>query len=516
MKYIFVMAVACGMGMSAGAQGAESGRKAQGAGGVRGEAKGGLQEELAGMLRQEGLDEAVVSICARRVEGERGKGGSGRMTLVDIDAEKMTVPASNMKLITTGAALHILGSDYRFETKIAHDGSIENGVLKGNLYIIGGGDPTTGSKDSIATSIEQTFAAWEKSIRNAGISRIEGKIIGDGRCFDGMAEHPTWLWNDIGTYYGAGATGLMFYENMQSFSAKAGSETGAPVNIKPSYPDAPWMEFRYECTTGKRGTGDQLYMYTSEFAPIAEIRGTFGLDRAAKRVDCSNKFPEYTCAAYFARHLEKHGIKCSEGPADFRLCRDTEAADSLTIIGSTLSPSLKRIAFTTNYASNNLYAETLYRTLGRRQTGSACYDSCAVAICDIFKTMGIRTKGSSIVDGSGLSRQNYISADFFCRFLETMMASQYFEDYLGTIPSPGSNGTLEYNMSRYPAALKARIKTKSGSMNGIRCYSGYILPSDGGRDGIIVFSIMVNNSTAPTWKLRRALDKIMAAIAAAN
>ncbi len=466
-----------------------------------------LQERIEAIAGDPALKEAVVSMCVRT--------GDGR-TLADIGAERMAVPASNMKLITTGAALHELGRGYRFETSIAHDGRIEDGILKGNIYIIGGGDPTMGSQDSLAVDIEKTFGQWEKAISDAGIREIHGHVIGDGRHFDGMTEHPTWLWNDIGTYYGAGATGLMFYEKMLSFAVSAGQEVGAPINIAPSYPATPWMEIRYDCSTGKKGTGDQLYMYTSDLAPVAEIRGTFGVDRAAKRVDCSNKFPEYTCASYFAEYLNRHGIACSGGPSDFRLCRETAAEDSLTIIGSTLSPSLKRILFETNYDSNNLYAEALYRTLGKTRTGSACYDSCAVAMNDILKSMGIRTAGSSITDGSGLSRQNYISADFFCRFLGAMMKSPEFEDYLETIPSPGSNGTLEYNMSNYPASLKSRIKTKSGSMNAIRCYSGYVLPTSGGREDTLVFSVMVNNCTAPSWKLRQLLDKIMAAIAAAN
>ena len=468
-----------------------------------------LQAAVEGITADPALSEAVMSICARS--------GDGR-TLVDIDGDNMVMPASNMKLISTGAALHALGSDYRFKTGLGHDGKIVDGVLKGNLYIIGGGDPTLGSKDSIATSLDRTFAQWEKFVRDAGIRRIEGMIIGDGRYFEGMPEHPSWLWSDIGTYYGAGATGLMFYENMQSFTASPGQKVGDPVNIAPSYPETPWMEFRYNCATGDKGTGDQLYMYASDLAPVAEIRGTFGVDRARKRVDCSNKFPEYTCASYFADYLKGRGIP-SEGPADFRLCTDISGtpAANLTMLGSTSSPSLKRIAFETNHASNNLYAETLFRSIGKAKTGSACYDSSYVALNDVLKELEINvSKGVQIVDGSGLSRQNYVSADFICGFLAAMMGSPCFEDYVSSLPSPGSHGTLAYNMQNIPAETKARIKVKSGSMNGVRCYSGYIIPTEGCKEDTIIFSIMVNNCTAPTWKIRPLLDKIMTALAEAN
>lgn len=465
-----------------------------------------LQAAAEAVTADPALGEAVMSICAIKGDGK---------VLVDIDADNMVIPASNMKLITTGAALHFFGPDHHFETKIGYDGQIKDGVLHGDLYIIGGGDPTTASKDSIADALETTFGQWEKMVREAGIRRIDGRIVGDGRYFDGMAEHPTWMWNDLGTYYGAGTTGLMFYENMQSFSVSAGKAPGDAVNIKPSYPAAPWMEFRYACETGRPGTGDQLYMYASDLAPVAEIRGTFASDRAAKRLDCSNKFPEYTCASYFADHLKANGIP-SEGPADFRLCTGTEPADSLTILGSVKSPALRRIIFETNHASNNLYAETLLRHLGRSMTGSACYDSSYVALNDVLAGMKMDMKGAEIADGSGLSRKNLISADFMCRFLETMMHSPCFEDYVGTLPSPGSHGTLSGNMSKSPAEVKERIKVKSGSMSGVRCYSGYIIPTEGSKDETIIFSIMVNNCTSPSWKVRQLLDKIMAALAAAN
>lgn len=453
------------------------------------------------------LSQAVISICART--------GDGRI-LVDIDADNMLVPASNMKLISTGAAIHRFGPEYRFETAIGYDGEITGGVLDGNIYIIGGGDPTLGSKDSIATALERTFSQWEAMIREAGIRQIKGRIIGDGRFFEGMAEEPTWLWNDIGTYYGAGATGLMFYENMQSFSVSAGKAVGDPIKISPSYPEAPWMDFRYACSTGEEGTGDMLYMYTSDLAPVAEIRGTFGVDRAAKRVDCSNKFPEYTCAHYFRNHLKNKGIQ-SEGAGDYRLDTDWKGNGPVSILGKTYSPSLKRIIFETNHASNNLYAETLLRILGKKIQGSAEYEASYIALEGIMKDLGIDTsRGADIQDGSGLSRQNYISSDFFCRFLEAMMHSPYFEDYVNSLPSPGSEGTLLYNMKSYPEQTKERIKVKSGSMNGVRCYSGYIIPSEGTKEETIIFSMMVNNCTSPTWKVRPLLDKLMGTLASYN
>ena len=475
-----------------------------------------IRERIEAVAADPAFSQAVVGICARKADGT---------PLVEMNSQTMMLPASNMKLISTGAALHALGADMQFETRLGYDGTVEDGTLRGDLYIIGGGDPTLGSKDSIAVDIDHTFAQWEAIIRANGITRIEGRIIGDGRWFEGMAEEPTWLLEDAGTYYGTGTTGLMFYENMQSFAVSAGAQVGDPVNISPSYPDAPWMEFRYNCSTGEKGTGDMLYMYASDLAPIAEIRGTFGVDRAAKRLDCANKFPEHTCASYFHDFLKQRGLECTGGVADLNIREsELEDIDSLTVIGSTFSPTLDRIVFETNHASNNLYAETLMRTLGKELRGSACYDSSYVALNDILKDLKVDvSRGAQIQDGSGLSRQNYISADFICRFLAAMTGSPSYGTFLASLPSPGGSGTLQYNMSGKPASLRNRIKVKSGSMNGVRCYSGYILPSEnsgGQADGLpadtIVFSILTNNCTSPTWQVRPLLDRVMAALAECN
>lgn len=486
-----------------------------------------LQHIVNEIVADPTFSQAYVGVCIMDHQGR---------VLAGVNQEKMLVPASNMKLITTGAALHILGPEYCFETSLAHDGTIEEGTLKGNLHIIGGGDPTLASKDSIAIPIERTFAAWEKILRNAGIRRIEGSIIGDGRFFDGSAEEPTWLWNDIGTYYGAGVSGLIFYENMQSFSVSAGPSVGAPVNIKPYYPDCPWMDFRYSCTTGAAGTGDMLYMYTSDLAPVAEIRGTFGVDRTAKRVDCANKYPEYTCAHYFTEYLRRRGISCSGGAGDFKLMTGSASDSSsgeMAVLGSSLSPSLDRIAFETNHASNNVFAEALFRSLGKLLRESACYDSSYLAMNDALVKLGIGgLKGLKIQDGSGLSRQNLVSPQALCEFLYAMTPSPAFGVFLNSLPSPGFAGTLEYNMKGQPAALRSRIKVKSGSMNGVRCYSGYILPSENGEtsaagkieaegnsglpEGALIISIMTNNCTSPNWKVRPLLDRLMVAIARCN
>lgn len=454
-------------------------------------------------------------------------------TLAAVNSSRAMVPASNMKLLTTGTALHSIGPDYRYKTEIGYSGHITDGTLHGDLYIMGGGDPTLGSEDSIAVPAVQTFRQWRQFLADAGIRKIDGYIVGDGRFFDDVMEEDTWLWNDIGTYYGTGVSGLSFFENVQNFHVKAGDRPGAPVIVTPGYPDAPWMEYRYSCVTGKAGTGNRLYYYTSGLAPVGEMRGTFAEDRQPKTEEGSNKFPAYTCAWHFNEYLKGCGIPCSGGVADlgktFGLPEGrVMERDSLTVIGSTFSPQLGRIAFETNHESNNFYAETIFRTLGKEYCGGAgTYEDGRKAVEAIAGELGVSCSGIKIQDGSGLSRQNYVSPGFLCRFLRAMLDSPAADDFLGSLPSPGSGGTMAFVMTRYPEAVTSRIFLKSGSMDGTLCYSGYILPAeiadgkvstarDADRNSIIIFSIMTGNCTSSPYQVRRTLEKMLFLLAMGN
>lgn len=450
---------------------------------------GKIQDFVEASVKSPELSTAVTSVLAMTMNGD---------TLACLNPETMLIPASNLKLVTTGLAMYSLGSDYRWETRIGHDGEIADGVLKGNLYIIGGGDPTTGSKDSIAVPVTSTFDEWTKIIENAGIHSIEGYIIGDDRYFSGMAEHESWQYNDIGTYYGSGASGLSFFENSQHFRVSPGSKPGDALNIYPEYPDTPWMQYEYECTTGKAGTGNTLYFYPSPLTPKGVMRGSLAVDRKPKTEEASNKFPAYTCAYHFMQHLESRRIRSRFGAADTgNLFGPPYGAvweqDSLHILGTVLSPELKRVVFETNHDSNNFYAETLLKTLGKEYCGKGCYDSAYVATSRLLDEIHAGNYGLRLVDGCGLSRQNYASAGFICRFLKSMADLPCFGDYVESLPCPGGNGTLEWIMQSFPEQVRKRIRMKSGSMNGVRCYSGYILPENGSECDITVFSIMVNN-----------------------
>lgn len=439
--------------------------------------------------------------------------------LAEYNSSAKMAPASNMKLITTGCALHSLGADFRFPTSIAYSGEIVEGSLKGDIYIVGGGDPTIGAADSIAMKADGLFWKWKSAMKAAGINAIEGRIIGDGRLFEGHLENSSWEYDDLGTDYGTGTSALSFYANAQDYEVSAGAKAGDPVIVRISYPETPWLHFTNHGTTGPVGTGNSLYLYTTDLAPYAELRGTFALGRKPKTENFSNKYGAMTCAYYFYKNLVSTGWSVKGGYADIdRLGRirgvdfvpGEKAANNLKTITTTYSPTLQKIARETLFRSDNFYAEAMMRMMGEKSTDISVYDSCRVAEFEVLEDIcpGISDE-LSIDDGSGLSRHNFVSADTFVKYLEAMKKSPAFDNFISALPYPGCDGTLKFVLSSLDPSIRQRIRMKSGSMDGVLCYSGYILPASGSAKEAIVFSILTNNCNAPVSAVRAKIMSII-------
>ena len=468
-----------------------------------------MQQKVDQAVTVEPLKGAVVGVMVQDMSGH---------VVAQREAGRRMVPASNLKLITTGTALHALGPDFRFETGIGYTGEVDaDGTLHGDVYIVGGGDPTIGVADTVAVKPDALFWRWKSLLKDAGISRIDGRIIGDGRAYEGHLENQSWSYDDTGTYYGAGCNALSFYENAVDYVVSAGAE-GEPVKVVQRYPDTPWMHFGNLTLTGPKGTGNSLYLYTTDLAPYAEMRGTFAVDRKQKMEHFANKYGALTCAYYFWQNLRSTGWAVSGGYADidrggYVRGRDfvpVEKAGTPKVVGTSESPVLSRIIRQTNVLSDNFYAEAIFRQMGEKASGIAVYDSCRVAVYDVLEgLMESDLAGIRLEDGSGLSRLNTASPAFLVSFLRSMTRSRGFDAFLASLPQPGE-GTLNTLLPKLPAAQKARIRVKSGSMDGVLCYSGYILDEQG--KPARIFSLMVNGATAKTAALRETLGGLIEAM----
>ena len=459
------------------------------------------------------LQDAVWGVLAKDAKGN---------VLAEYRSGTLMLPASNMKLITTGTGMLALGADYRFDTSLGYTGEIVDGTLNGDLYIIGGGDPTLCTRDSIAVSMAGIFRTWKRFLQIAGINAINGRIIGDGRLWDVPLEGGSWTRDDIGTYYGPGGSALGFYANAVDFSLQA-AKVGETVPMEQTFPETPWMHIANRTKMAPAGTGNSLLLFTTELAPYGEIRGTLAVDKRIRPEHFANKYGALTCAYYFWKELTEGGMRVSGGYAD--IDRDgliRTGADFVSheaagtpdkVIGTTHSPTLNRIALATNCRSDNYYAESIFRAMGFKATGCAEYDSCYVAVRAVLEELGMPENGINITDGSGLSRKNYVTPEFMVSYLQKMQQTAVWKPFLNSLPYPGGNGTLKHVLKNSPESLRRRIRMKSGSMDGVLCYSGYILPAEGSQEGPITFSILTNNCTAEFIVVREAITKILVLLA---
>ena len=422
------------------------------------------------------------------------------------DAPLLT--ASTMKTISTGLALQILGPDYRFKTRIGYSGIIRDSVLEGDLYIVGGGDPTLGSKDTVATPIEKIFTLWYDALKAAGIKKISGSIIGDDRFFENEAIPDSWSWSNLGPYFGSTASGLSFCENLQYFTFIPGKAKGEPVELSSVYPSLPGMVYKNKLLTGETGTGDRSSYYISDLAKIGEFKGSLGAGKESYILTGSSKFAPLMCAEEFRLFLASKGVECTSGIADISEI-PAPPQEKLIIIGETYSPKLISIINVTNRISNNFYAETLFKMLGKQMTGVGSYDSSVVAAKRLLAGMGLSLKGYTQVDGSGLSRQNYVSARFFCKYFARMKEMSNFAEFIGTLPQPGGPGTLKNVLKDVESSTKSRIHAKSGSLSNVRCYAGYVERKGG---DYYYFAILTNNYPARTSVMQVGVERFLGSL----
>ena len=326
---------------------------------------------------------------------------------------------------------------------------------------------------------------------------------------EGHLEHPSWEYDDMGTYYGTGGNGLCFYENAIDMQVTATRE-GERIGLTQVYPETPWLHVTNFGLTGPAGSGNSLYLYTTDLAPYAEMRGVFGVDRQPKIESTSNKYGDLTCAYYFWKNLLATGWEITGGYA--RVDRsgyiqgpdfvETDRAGTPTEIGYTESPRLAQIARMTNERSDNFYAESMLRYMGEKATGVAEYDSCLVAESVVLRDLGLDMDQINLADGSGLSAKNWVTPEWMVSYLEAMQKSPSFDAFLASLPKPGE-GTL--SMIRLPGC--ERVRMKSGSLSGTLCYSGYILDEEG--KPAVTFSILTNSSLASTSQVRAVLMQMV-------
>ncbi len=412
------------------------------------------------------------------------------------------IPASSLKVIPTATALAILGKDYQFKTEIAYDGTITDGVLNGNIYIKGMGDPTLGSnRIDGALGFEELVRNWANAIRKAGIRQINGAVVGDGSWLPTTVNAPTWQWSDLANYYGTGVFGLNFNENSYELSFQQNSKLGGQPSITSTYPKQN-INWTNELTSGTRGSGDNAYIYGAPYSKERFVRGTIPLGTGTFTIKGSIPNPMLTAAQLLINALVANGVPVRQ-QASTHL--ETKTSNQTTKILEETSPSLIEIAKHCNEESVNLYAEAILRAVGQNQTKKGDLYSSIEAVMNFWKAKGWNTEGLFLEDGCGLSPRNAVSAQHLAEFMYLISKEpNLYAQFKQTLAIGGQTGTLK-NMFKGTAA-QGKIWAKSGSMNRVRSYTGYAQTKS---RQPITFSIIANNYTCSNKAMRQKMERLM-------
>lgn len=422
--------------------------------------------------------------------------------LSSFDKERSLIPASGVKAITTLTALELLGGNYTYKTKLEYDGEISNGVLTGNLYISGSGDPTLGSNRIKGYNRYDTLLQnWAAIIQQYGIKEINGYVIADTRVFDDELVTGSWNWDDIGQYYGSGANGLSFFENIYTLYYSSEKRS---TKIDSVFPKIIAFEFDNQVTAG--GSGNNAYIFGGPDSYKKIITGTIPSGVKKYEVRGAMPNPAKFAADEFVKVLELKGVKVKNGT---QVLSQTTPINKFgnakrETIYTHISASLLDIITETNSKSINLYAESILKTIGKEKLLTGSRNAGIKAIRDFWSTAGYSLRGFNMEDGSGLSRLNVMTSYQMASFMMYATKRTYFSDYKNTMAVAGVSGTLK-SVGKGTTA-QGKIFAKSGTMSKVRSYTGFV---EGKSGKIYVFSVIVNNYTCSSTELKSKLEKLM-------
>jgi serine-type D-Ala-D-Ala carboxypeptidase/endopeptidase (penicillin-binding protein 4) len=438
------------------------------------------------------LSHAVFGYCVQNAR-------TGKL-VAEFNSQLSMVPASTLKTLTTGAALGILGKNFRYETRLMYTGKLDSvrGILNGDLVIKGSGDPTLNSQYFRKKDDTSGIAGeWLKALQSKGIKKITGKIIADNSCFD-VDVPSTWIWGDIGNYYGAPPNGISYSDNKYILNFKSG-KPGEKTEIVSCEPDVPGLSFTNKVIAA--GSDDNAFIFGAPQTYERVIKGSIPPNQSDYEVEGSLPDPAWFCAYLFSEHLKKSGIDFS-GKIEVS---NEKVKVNLNLLHLHRSPPLERIVYYTNMKSNNHYAETLLKTLAWKKNGVGTTSEGTEEVIDYWKQKGVNVEGLFMNDGSGLSRSNAI-----CPAVQSTVLSKIYADtsvyrvFNASLPVSGLSGGMA-GLGKGTCA-EGNMRAKSGYITRARSYAGYVKAKNNEE---YCFSLIINNYSCTPKQVKSKLEDLL-------
>jgi D-alanyl-D-alanine carboxypeptidase/D-alanyl-D-alanine-endopeptidase (penicillin-binding protein 4) len=441
------------------------------------------------VFRTKPYEHASVGVCVLDLTNGR--------TIAQVNPALGLTPASVLKMLTTGAALDILGPDFQFETQLMTSGPVVQNRLDGDVYVLGGGDPSLGSRQ-VPGNPEAFLADWVKALQDAGIHRIGGRILVDPTVFDDEGVSPFWLWEDIGNYYATGVYGLNVFDNSFRLDLQSGAPGSRPtiLGTSPSI-EGLTIENRLKAVDNDQ---DSAFLYGAPFQNEMRLFGSMPANRS--RFSIRGQLPDP--AAYLAKRLKEECLRAGitvEGSAlSTRLLGPLNPVDRKTLF-RTKSLPLFQLVRIIHEKSDNFYTECLLRQLAHTALKVPASAREGIRLVRTYwQNKGLDLSALSMYDACGLSPNNRISAELLAKILVQLASNTVFEQ---SLPLAGVEGTVSGFLNGTPLAGKLRLK--SGSNQVVNSYAGYYR-KNGKRYAVV---LMVNYANAHRYQIRKDMETFL-------
>lgn len=424
-------------------------------------------------------------------------------------ADRSFVPASNTKLYTTAAALVLLGSQHTFETRLWHSGNVRRSTLRGTLLLEAGGDPAFGGRYAGAPDPLSTFRAWADTLFSRGIRTVQDGITVHAHGFDATPLGFGWDWDDEPYCYSAQISPLSIADNCLTVELE-GTTPGQPLRyrILPALPE----HIQFENQSLTVAEGEPTFVQYDRARASNTILLSSRLAPGERRSHLVTfEHPAYVAAVLFRQVLQERGIRVR---GEVQVTTSALPAER-TLLSVHVSPDMRTLAAAVNKPSQNLYAELLLRQLGRLEVSSSAIGVGSPAqgqrmAWRVFRAAGVDSLRTRLVDGSGLSRTNFIDPESTSRLLHYMW---HYPDpdvrdaFVASLPVGGVDGTLAGRFRE--GAARGNVRAKTGTLGHASALSGYVTTTSG---RTLIFSLVANHFLSPASTARTAQDAFVNAL----
>jgi D-alanyl-D-alanine carboxypeptidase/D-alanyl-D-alanine-endopeptidase (penicillin-binding protein 4) len=413
-------------------------------------------------------------------------------------------PASTMKLVTTAAALDAFGPDARIRTTVETAGRLDGlGRILGDVYLVGRGDPNLSGRfaDGRPTAIFEDMA---EALRQQGVRRIEGRLVGHEGLFTGDRRGDDWSWGDLVWGYGAEVSALSFNDNTAVITVSPGEREGDPIVVD-RVPASAYYRVTSTAVTGPRGGARELTLQRDLGSTLIRLSGAVAAGSAPQTLTVAVEDPARYAATVFAEILAAKGILVSGGA-------DTTSQPlpaGTRVLAAHDSPPMAEMVKVVNKVSQNLHTEMLLRLLGAQAKGEGSVEMGHAAVDEFLRRLGAPPDSWAMQDASGLSRSDLVTAHGMAALLAGMERHRCAAAFRDSLPVAGVDGTLVTRMEQ-PAA-RGRVLAKTGTIRHVNALGGYVTARSGER---FAFYAAVNHHTGPSSDSVAALDAIASLLAA--